>query len=124
MLTAWVDFWYSWVSASFLRGYLTTTGQALFLPQKRADLRLLIDAYLLEKALYEVSYELNNRPHWVGIRYGESLISSRRKLSVFGTVNPFPSLSWRKILGRLEDESYGTKRRLGPSLILRKGNKE
>lgn len=67
MLGSWADFWYSWVSASFLRGYLTQSGQALFLPQKREDLRVLLDAYLLEKAIYEVRYELNNRPDWVRI---------------------------------------------------------
>jgi len=30
-------------------------------------LRTLLDAYLLEKAIYEVSYELIYRPPWVGI---------------------------------------------------------
>jgi maltose alpha-D-glucosyltransferase/alpha-amylase len=66
-LSSWADFWYSWVSASFLRGYLTKAGQALFVPQKREDLRALLDSYLIEKAVYEVSYELNNRPEWVRI---------------------------------------------------------
>jgi predicted trehalose synthase len=27
----------------------------------------LLEAFLLEKALYEVVYELNNRPTWLGI---------------------------------------------------------
>ena len=27
----------------------------------------MLDAYLIEKALYELSYELNNRPDWVHI---------------------------------------------------------
>ena len=29
--------------------------------------RLLFDAFALQKALYEVAYELNNRPDWVRI---------------------------------------------------------
>ena len=28
---------------------------------------MLLDTFLLEKALYEVRYELNNRPDWVPI---------------------------------------------------------
>jgi predicted trehalose synthase len=31
------------------------------------ELRTLLDVYTLEKALYEISYELNNRPDWVRI---------------------------------------------------------
>ncbi len=27
----------------------------------------MLDAYLLSKAVYELGYELNNRPHWVAI---------------------------------------------------------
>ena len=53
------------MSASFLKGYFATAGAAPFLPRSRDQLRVLIDAYLLEKAVYELSYELNNRPDWV-----------------------------------------------------------
>jgi maltose alpha-D-glucosyltransferase/alpha-amylase len=67
MLTAWAQFWAQWVSSAFLRGYLDCAGSAPFIPKSEGELRILLDAYLLEKALYEVSYELNNRPGWVGI---------------------------------------------------------
>ena len=35
------------------------------LPQAPAELGILLDAYLLlDKAIYEIGYELNNRPEW------------------------------------------------------------
>ena len=36
-------------------------------PVARSNLQTLLDAYLLDKAMYELRYELNNRPHWVAI---------------------------------------------------------
>ena len=63
----WAAFWTAWVSATFLRGYLSVAETGGFLPQDRGQLRTLLSAYLLEKALYEVRYELNNRPDWVTI---------------------------------------------------------
>jgi maltose alpha-D-glucosyltransferase/alpha-amylase len=42
-------------------------GSVNFLPKDPAQLRTLLRAYLLEKALYELRYELNNRPEWVSI---------------------------------------------------------
>jgi maltose alpha-D-glucosyltransferase/alpha-amylase len=60
-------FWHRWVSAVFLRAYLDESGDAAHLPRTRDELRVLLDAYLLEKALYEIVYELNNRPEWVSI---------------------------------------------------------
>jgi maltose alpha-D-glucosyltransferase/alpha-amylase len=38
-----------------------------FLPDDTKRLETLLSAYLLEKALYELRYELNNRPDWVSI---------------------------------------------------------
>jgi maltose alpha-D-glucosyltransferase/alpha-amylase len=63
----WAAFWTAWVSSAFLRGYLSEARAGGFLPQDPAQLRTLLSAYLLEKALYEVRYELNNRPDWVTI---------------------------------------------------------
>src|SRR5205814_5446746 len=60
-------FWHRWVSAAFLPAYLAESGAAAHLPQTRDELRVLLDAYLLEKALYEIVYELNNRPEWLPI---------------------------------------------------------
>ena len=40
---------------------------AAFLPSSQENFRKLLAIYLLDKALYELSYELNNRPAWVRI---------------------------------------------------------
>ena len=61
------NFWYRWVSAAFLRAYLAESGNAAHLPQSREELQILLDAHLFEKALYEIAYEMNNRPDWVRI---------------------------------------------------------
>ena len=37
------------------------------LPQAPAELGILLDVYLLDKAIYEIGYELNNRPEWAQI---------------------------------------------------------
>ncbi|HEU5015990.1 MAG TPA: maltose alpha-D-glucosyltransferase [Roseiflexaceae bacterium] len=63
----WGHYWTFWVSVSFLKQYLATAGNASFIPQKRENLEVLLDAFLLEKAVYELGYELNNRPAWVRI---------------------------------------------------------
>jgi len=66
-LEPWARFWYVWVSAVFLRAYLAQAAQVPFLPEGRDDLQALLDALILEKAIYELGYELNNRPDWIGI---------------------------------------------------------
>ena len=63
----WAQVWYLWVSAGFLHTYLAYAGPASLLPPTREECQVLLDAYLLEKAVYELSYELNNRPDWVRI---------------------------------------------------------
>jgi maltose alpha-D-glucosyltransferase/alpha-amylase len=63
----WANYWYTWVSAAFLRTYFEIASSSTYLPKDAAQLRTLLRAYLLEKALYELRYELNNRPDWVTI---------------------------------------------------------
>jgi maltose alpha-D-glucosyltransferase / alpha-amylase len=66
-LEAWGQFWNAWVSRTFLRAYLEATAGNDALPRKREDIEMLLDVFLLEKAVYELGYELNNRPSWVHI---------------------------------------------------------
>jgi predicted trehalose synthase len=58
--------WEAWVSGAFLGGYLEAAAGAAFLPEPAA-LDDLIDVFVLNKAFYELAYELNNRPDWVGL---------------------------------------------------------
>jgi maltose alpha-D-glucosyltransferase / alpha-amylase len=59
--------WYHTVSDVFLRSYLETIfrGKVNLLPSNPEDLKRLLEVFLLEKAIYELNYELNNRPDWV-----------------------------------------------------------
>ncbi|MEO6094481.1 MAG: maltose alpha-D-glucosyltransferase [Fibrobacteria bacterium] len=66
-LEEWGRRWYQWVSSAYLRSYLKTAGAAHFIPKDPRELDVLLRVFLLEKALYEISYELNNRPGWAGI---------------------------------------------------------
>jgi maltokinase len=50
----------------FLVGYDHTVDHAL-IPSGRAAVERLLTIFELEKAVYELRYELNNRPDWVGI---------------------------------------------------------
>jgi len=63
----WGRFWCLWVSATFLSFYLEVMAPARLLPEDPGKLKILLDAYLLDKAIYEIGYELNNRPDWVKV---------------------------------------------------------
>ena len=61
------QYWHRWISAAFLRSYLAESAKGKFLPSRSEQIEVLLSAYLIEKALYEIVYELNNRPEWVRI---------------------------------------------------------
>jgi maltose alpha-D-glucosyltransferase/alpha-amylase len=63
----WARAWHTWTSAAFLRGYVGTAGDAFFIPRDPVQRDALLQLFILEKALYELDYELNNRPDWVRI---------------------------------------------------------
>ena len=64
-LRPWAEAFRAWVCVSFVRTYLAGIAGEAYCPTSPAIARLLLDFYELEKALYEVNYELNNRPGWV-----------------------------------------------------------
>jgi maltose alpha-D-glucosyltransferase/alpha-amylase len=66
-LEPWARIWQNAVSAEFLKAWSTTVAQNPALIPDASQAQRLLEAYLLEKALYELLYELNNRPSWVRI---------------------------------------------------------
>jgi len=66
-LKTWGDVWKKWASAFFLKAYLKAAAPSAFLPAKSEELRIMLDCYILEKTIYELGYELNNRPDWIKI---------------------------------------------------------
>ncbi len=66
-LEAWAEAWYVAVSGVYLNSYLFTVEDAAFVPKDRKEFEVMLRCFLLEKAVYEVGYELNNRPEWVAI---------------------------------------------------------
>jgi maltose alpha-D-glucosyltransferase/alpha-amylase len=66
---------------TFLDGYLTaaTAQEAAFLPRDREAVDAWVNFFELEKALYEVEYEVNNRPRWAHIPLRGTLRILRRE---------------------------------------------
>jgi maltokinase len=58
--------WEEQARAMFLEGYLETV-DATLLPSGQAAIDRILSVYELEKAVYELRYELDNRPEWVSI---------------------------------------------------------
>jgi trehalose synthase-fused probable maltokinase len=61
----WAALWESAVAGAFMQRYLQATEGASFLPRHPAALEQLLRVLILDKALYELEYELNNRPDWI-----------------------------------------------------------
>jgi maltose alpha-D-glucosyltransferase/alpha-amylase len=66
LLESWADTWQHWAAEAFLAGYTSAIGDSDLVPSRDAWTPLL-RAFTLDKAMYELSYELNNRPDWVRI---------------------------------------------------------
>ncbi|MBZ5607598.1 MAG: maltose alpha-D-glucosyltransferase [Acidobacteriia bacterium] len=66
-LTPWARLWEKSAMAEFLRAYRSAAAGAAFLPATPQGLRALLQAYMLDKALDELRYELEHRPLWVKI---------------------------------------------------------
>ena len=66
-LESWARLWETAVSDEFLRAYTAATGDSPIVPTGCAAFDRLLGIYRLDKALYELVYELNNRPAWIRI---------------------------------------------------------
>jgi predicted trehalose synthase len=67
VLEPWARFWYLWVGATFLQAYLATVAPAAFLPASADEVAVLCEVFLLERAVYELGYELSYPRSSVGI---------------------------------------------------------
>jgi maltose alpha-D-glucosyltransferase/alpha-amylase len=59
--------WQTWVTIAFIGAYLEAADGHPFVPTDPADTHALLTAYVLDKALYEVRYDLDHRPDWAPI---------------------------------------------------------
>jgi len=66
-LEGWARFWRDWVSSAYLRAYLSTMEGSGLIPTDDNQFDTLLRVLLFEKSIYELGYELNNRPAWTRI---------------------------------------------------------
>ena len=66
-LEPWGDLWSFYVGQHFLDTYFEKTRGSNIVPEEPNQREHLMRAYLMNKAVYELNYELNNRPEWAGI---------------------------------------------------------
>lgn len=56
--------WYEYMAGLFLHAYLSKVKGQNFIPADQKAFNILLETFILEKAIYELNYELNNRPSW------------------------------------------------------------
>lgn len=66
-LEPWALEWERMARERFLRGYLARSHEGHFLPPDRESQFALLDFFEIDKALYELGYELSHRPNWIHI---------------------------------------------------------
>ncbi len=63
----WAKICQTWASVAFLKGYLETATGNKFIPDSRADFFRALLPFVIDKAFYEIKYELHNRPDWLKV---------------------------------------------------------
>lgn len=83
-LLPWAEFWFHHISGFFMHAYLTKVKGSAFIPKEEEDLEVMLRTFLLEKAIYELNYELNNRPDWlmIPLKGIKSLMEKSKTLEV------------------------------------------
>ncbi len=66
-LTPPTERWIQAASGVFLDAYLSTVKGSAFIPDDENDLHVLLQTYLLEKAIFELNHELDERPDWATV---------------------------------------------------------
>jgi trehalose synthase-fused probable maltokinase len=60
-------YWYDTMSETYLKSYYQTLDKLIYYNSNKDEIDFLLQIHLLEKAIYELGYELNARPQWVKI---------------------------------------------------------
>ena len=63
----WASACSTWSTVAFLKGYRSATEKCPFVPEDRKTLLAALEPFVVDKAIYEITYELNNRPDWLSI---------------------------------------------------------
>ncbi len=63
----WPEAWHAMAVRQFVEGYRAAAGSAPFLPVTPDAFERALAVFEVEKAAYEVVYEANHRPDWIGI---------------------------------------------------------
>ena len=66
-LVPWAETWYRYNAGVFLAAYKKSLAGTELIPKDPAQADVMLQTFMLDKAIYELGYELNNRPDWVGI---------------------------------------------------------
>jgi maltose alpha-D-glucosyltransferase/alpha-amylase len=66
-LQSYAELWYQYVSSAYFSAYREVAGHSGLLPATDEQIAALLGAFLIDKGIYEIIYELNNRPEWVAI---------------------------------------------------------
>jgi maltose alpha-D-glucosyltransferase/alpha-amylase len=66
-LEPWARLWESSVTAEYLRAYRETMSGSSIVPVTMEGFEVMLRVFTLDKALYELHYELNHRPEWVSV---------------------------------------------------------
>jgi maltose alpha-D-glucosyltransferase/alpha-amylase len=61
------DRWYKLITDAYVDAYMQTMGDISVTFGNRTEMNFLLQLHLLEKAVYELGYELNGRPDWIKI---------------------------------------------------------
>lgn len=64
-LRYWADLWHRYVSGMFLYAYLEAVTGSPVVPADVGDCLTMLRVFLIEKAVFELGYEMNNRPDWL-----------------------------------------------------------
>ncbi|MBC3787937.1 maltose alpha-D-glucosyltransferase [Spirosoma utsteinense] len=66
-LLPFAEFWVNSMRGFFVKAYLETVRDSSFVPKEPEEQQMMLETYLLEKAVSSLTYELSHRPDWVRV---------------------------------------------------------